>query len=164
MLWERCCLVSPAYQDLTYQGEALDDQTPLSPSAFASIPPVYSPTYPTFSPASSANQPTPAPSSSSALTASLVDLVSLQEVSGLWLSTHFSDLLVKCPLPEEVAALGAQAQDLWTTLCVLVLLTIKFAQEAEEWEVIARKASRVLRAGSIDQTRYFAFIQAQLGF
>lgn len=156
---ELCCLAPPTYQDFSYQREALDDLIPLSAPAFASIPPAYSPTYPAFSPTLPANQPNPAPSSGSALTASLVDLVSLQEVSGLWLSTHFSDLLVKCPLPEEVAALGAQAQDLWTTLCVLVLLTIKFAQEAEEWEVIARKASRVLRAGSIDQTRYFALIQ-----
>jgi hypothetical protein len=154
MLWESCCLVPPAYQDFSYQREALDDQISISAPAYASIPPAYSPTYPAFSPISPANQPTPVPSSCSPLTASLVDLVSLQEVSGLWLSTHFSDLMVKCPLP--------QAQDLWTTLCIVVLLTIKFAQEAEEWEVIARKASRVLRAGSIDQARYFALIQAQL--
>jgi hypothetical protein len=160
---ELCCLAPPTFQDFSYQREALDDQIPLSAPAYASIPPAYSPTYPAFSPISPANQPTPVPFSSSALTASLVDLVSLQEVSGLWLSTNFSDLLVKCPLPEEVAALGAQAQDLWTTLCVLVILIIKFAQEAEEWEVIARKANRVLRAGSIDQVRYLALIQAKLG-
>ena len=114
----------------------------------------------------SANTPTPSAvpqPSTSALAASLVALVSQQEVSGLWLSTHFPDLLLQCALPEEVAALGEQAKDLWTTLCVLVLLTSKFHQQAEEWEVIARKANRVLKSNKLDPSRYFDLIKAQLG-
>ena len=46
--------------------------------------------------------------------------------------------------------------------CV-VLLTSKFHQQAEEWEVIARKANRVLTSNKLDPSRYFDLIKAQLG-
>ena len=99
----------------------------------------------------------PAARSSTLLSSSLMDLISKQEPSGKWFCSQFPDL--HCP--SDFTQFPGAA-DLWVTLVVVVLIETKFARQADEWELVVRKARKLLRAAGVDIDHYSATVKAQL--
>jgi len=90
----------------------------------------------------------------SLLSASLMDLVTLQEVDGRWLSSS----LEVCPSPAAWTD-----EDLWVTLCAVVVVEVKYAGRQEEWQLVVRKGRKVLQRAGIQTARYFQEARKSLG-
>lgn len=86
----------------------------------------------------------------------LRELVETQKIEGNWslsaLSLFFSDL--QCP--EGIRAkYEEEAEDVWGTICAVLVLRLKYADEEGEWKLLANKAKRWLKArGIADVTEY----------
>ena len=88
------------------------------------------------------------------VTASLLELVRAQEVDGLWLSSH----LPGCPQPADWSD-----ADLWTTLCVIVTLEVKFAKKEQEWRLVVRKGRKALRKAGVKTEDHYEVARSLLG-
>ena len=86
--------------------------------------------------------------------ATLMDLVTKQELDGHWSSAQVQ---VSAAQPAEVTS-----ADVWTTLCVVVYIERKFAAQAEEWQLVVRKARKWLDKAGVSLQQHYAAIQAQL--
>ena len=85
----------------------------------------------------------------------LMDLVTRQEVDGRWLS---KDVEVTAQMPADFPD-----QDLWTTLCVMVFIEVRFAEQAEEWQLVVRKARKCLEKAEVNLSQFCPIARAQLG-
>jgi hypothetical protein len=85
----------------------------------------------------------------------LMDLVTRQEVDGRWLS---KDVQVTAQKPDDFPD-----QDLWTTLCVMVFIEVRFAEQAEEWQLVVRKARKWFEKAEVSLSRFGPIAKAQLG-
>jgi len=83
-----------------------------------------------------------------------MDLVTLQEVDGRWLSSS----LEVCPSPAAWID-----EDLWVTLCAVVVVEVKYAGRQEEWQLVVRKGRKVLQRAGIQTARYFQEARKSLG-
>lgn len=88
------------------------------------------------------------------LSASLMDLVTAQEVDGRWLSSS----LEACSPPSTWTD-----EDLWVTLCAVVVMEEKFADRQEEWQLVVKKARKVLQKAGVHIGRYFQEARRSLG-
>lgn len=88
------------------------------------------------------------------LSASLLDLVTLQEVDGRWLNSS----LITCPPPADWTD-----EDLWTTLCAVVVIETKYAKKREEWQLVVRKGRKALQKAAIHLASHFADAKRRLG-
>jgi hypothetical protein len=85
---------------------------------------------------------------------SLMDLVTRQEVDGRWLS---KDIQVTAQKPADFPD-----QDLWTTLCVMVFIEARFAGQADEWQLVVRKARKCLEKAGVNLAQFCPIARAQL--
>ena len=88
------------------------------------------------------------------LSASLLDLVTLQEVDGRWLNSS----LISCPPPADWTD-----EDLWTTLCAVVVIETKYAKKREEWQLVVRKGRKALQKAAVHVASHFADAKRRLG-
>ena len=98
----------------------------------------------------------PESSASSPLaSSSFLEIITKQLASGLWPLSAYPELGAVRPL--------ALTGDHWATICVLVLLNVKFRARAEECELILRKTMKALETAGVSTERYQAEAKAALG-
>lgn len=81
------------------------------------------------------------PSNPQLSSSSFLDIITKQAASGLWPGSAYPELQSTRP--------STLTEDQWSTICVLMLLKLKFKERAEESELIVRKAVRALEAAGV---------------
>lgn len=97
---------------------------------------------------------------------SLIEIISLQKASGAWeLTEQFaklcgstkSDLQSACPYTLTAAEDDGKV---WATTLALVILAGKFSEKKDEWDMVAKKGKKWLKAHIVDKADYLNTITA----
>jgi hypothetical protein len=75
-------------------------------------------------------------------------------MDGRWLNSS----LITCPPPADWTD-----EDLWTTLCAVVVIETKYAKKREEWQLVVRKGRKALQKAAIYLASHFADAKRRLG-
>lgn len=91
-------------------------------------------------------------------------LVETQQIDGNWSLSALSKFLTDLHCPKAIRRkYKGEAEEVWGTICAVLVLRLKYAAEEGEWKLMASKAKRWLKAREIaDVTKYLDKVSSLL--
>lgn len=105
----------------------------------------------------------PVTSALATYTSSLMQLVQTQQVDGYWSPSALTNILRSSQCPEAIRTQYSQeAEEIWATICAVLVLRLKYASEEGEWKLLAGKAKRWLKARGIAEVAEYSDLISSL--